>query len=45
MISNYSTVTICGNVGDVVYDSETKRVITKIYSSLEGEIIDLKSYY
>ena len=37
--------TFSGNIGDVVYDSEKKRVIVKIYDGLQGAIIDLKEYY
>lgn len=34
-----------GEEGYIVYDSERKRVITKIYSGLEGTTIELKDYY
>lgn len=34
-----------GEIGHVVYDSERKRIITKIYQEMEGQIIDLKNYY
>jgi hypothetical protein len=44
-VSPFSTSGFSGNIGDVVYDSENKRVIVKIYDGLEGTIIDLKNYY
>lgn len=44
-VSKESTVGFQGNVGDVLYDSETKRVITKVYEGLEGQTIDLRQYY
>jgi hypothetical protein len=34
-----------GNVGDFVYDGKTRRIITKIYSELNGTTIDLAQYY
>jgi len=43
--SKESTVGFQGNVGDVLYDSNTKRVITKVYAEMEGKIIDLRLYY
>ena len=44
-ISKESTVGFQGNVGDVLYDSDTKRIITKIYKELNGTTIDLRVYY
>ncbi len=44
-VSKESTVGFQGNPGDVLYDSETKRVITKIYEELDGKTIDLRQYY
>lgn len=40
-----TTTSFTANVGDVLYDSERKTIITKIYSGLSGEVIDLKNYY
>jgi hypothetical protein len=44
-VSKESTVGFQGNVGDVLYDSDTRRVITKIYKELNGTTIDLRQYY
>lgn len=44
-LSASSTGSYVGNVGDVVYDGKTNRVITKIYRELEGTTIDLSQYY
>jgi hypothetical protein len=44
-VSNNSTVSFTGEVGDLVYDSDRKRIITKIYKELEGTTIDLYDYY
>ncbi len=44
-ITPSGTNSVTGNVGDVVYDSDTKRVIVKIYADLQGTTIDLKDYY
>jgi hypothetical protein len=43
-VSKESTVGFQGNTGDVLYDSETKKIITKIYDELEGQTIDLRQY-
>lgn len=43
-VSKESTVGFQGNTGDVLYDSETKKVITKIYDELDGKTIDLRQY-
>jgi hypothetical protein len=44
-VSPFTTAGFSGNVGDLVYDGDTKRVIVKIYDDLEGTIVDLKDYY
>jgi hypothetical protein len=44
-VSKESTVGFQGNPGDVLYDSETKRVILKVYEDLEGKTVDLRQYY
>jgi len=44
-VSKESTVGFQGNPGDVLYDSETRRVIIKVYEGLEGKTIDLRQYY
>lgn len=44
-VSKESTVGFQGNPGDVLYDSETKRVIIKVYEGLEGKTVDLRQYY
>ena len=44
-VSEFSTVSFTGEIGDVVYDGKTRRVITKIYKDLEGTTIDLADYY
>lgn len=44
-VSKESTVGFQGNTGDVLYDSETKRVIIKVYEGLDGKTIDLREYY
>jgi hypothetical protein len=44
-VSKDSKVGFQGDIGDVLYDSETRRVITKVYAGLEGETIDLRQYY
>jgi hypothetical protein len=44
-VSKESTVGFQGNIGDVLYDSDTRRVITKVYAELEGKTIDLRQYY
>lgn len=44
-VSPNSTSGFSGEIGDVVYDSERKRVITQIYDDLEGQTIELKNYY
>ncbi len=44
-VSENSTVSFVGEVGDVVYDGKTRRIITKIYKDLEGTTINLADYY
>ena len=44
-VSPNTTASFTGNVGEVVYDGKTRRVITKIYSGLNGTTIDLAQYY
>ncbi|MFN5319580.1 MAG: hypothetical protein ACK5CY_12135 [Bacteroidia bacterium] len=44
-VSENTTVGFSGEVGDVVYDGKTRRIITKIHSGLEGETINLADYY
>lgn len=44
-ISNHTTVTLCGKEGYNVYDSDTKRLLFTLSSSLEGKTVDLRSYY
>ena len=44
-VSPFTTSGFSGNVGDKVYDGDTKRVIVKIYDGMEGTTIDLKEYY
>lgn len=44
-VSKESTVAFQGNVGDVLYDSETRKVITKVYAEMQGKTIDLRNYY
>lgn len=44
-ISASGMVSFNANVGEVVYDSKTKRIITKIYRELNGTTIDLAEYY
>ncbi|MFM8432278.1 MAG: hypothetical protein ACKOA1_05735 [Bacteroidota bacterium] len=44
-VSQDSYVTFKGKVGDVLWDSKTKRVLLKVYEGLEGETVDLRQYY
>ena len=44
-VSKESTVGFQGNPGDVLYDSETRRVIIKVDEGLEGKTVDLRQYY
>lgn len=44
-VSPFTTASFVGNVGDVVYDGKTRRVITKIYKEMEGTTLDLAQYY
>ena len=40
-----STVSFQGHIGDVVYDSERRTVIMKVYNGIQGTTTDLKNYY
>jgi hypothetical protein len=44
-VSKFSYVSFCGNVGDVVYDSKSRRVLMKISKDFKGKTIELKDYY
>ncbi len=44
-VSPFTTASFVGNVGDVVYDGKTKRVITKISREMNGTTLDLSQYY
>jgi len=44
-VSENSTVSFTAEVGDVVYDGKTRRIITKVYKELEGTTINLADYY
>lgn len=44
-VGENSTVSLSGEIGHVVYDGKTRRVITKIYKELEGTTINLADYY
>lgn len=44
-VSKETTVAFQGNIGDVLYDANTKRVITKIHAGMKGKTIDLRQYY
>ena len=44
-VSNNSTSGFSGEIGHVVYDGKTRRIITKIYRDLEGTTINLADYY
>ena len=44
-VSPFTTASFVGNVGDVVYDGKTRRVITKISSDMNGTTLDLSQYY
>ena len=44
-IGNNSTVAFVGEVGHVVYDGKTRRIITKIYKEMQGKTINLAEYY
>ena len=44
-VSPFTTASFVGNVGDVVYDGKTRRVITKISSDMDGTTLDLAQYY
>lgn len=44
-VSPFTTASFVGNVGDVVYDGKTKRVIAKISRDMNGTTLDLSQYY
>lgn len=44
-LSAFAAPTFCGEVGHVVYDGDTKRVLLRITKDLKGKTIDLKPYY
>lgn len=44
-VSPFTTASFLGNVGDVVYDGKTRRVITKISRDMDGTTLDLSQYY
>ena len=44
-VSPFTTASFVGNVGDVVYDGKTRRVITKIFREMNGTTLDLAQYY
>jgi hypothetical protein len=44
-LSPSSSSSYTGEVGHVVYDGKTRRIITKIYKELQGTTIDLAGYY
>lgn len=44
-ISASNMVSFNANVGEVLYDGKTKRIITKIYRELNGTTINLAEYY
>ena len=44
-VSKESTVGFQGNPGDVLYESESRRVILKVTKDMEGKTIDLREYY
>jgi hypothetical protein len=44
-VSKDSYTSFTGEVGWVLYDSESRRILTKVYSELSGKTVDLRSYY
>ena len=44
-VSKDATVSFQGNVGDVVWDSKTRRVLIELSSSSNGQTYDLRRYY
>ena len=44
-VSPFTTASFVGNVGEVVYDGKTRRVITKISRDMDGTTLDLAQYY
>lgn len=44
-VSKDSYVNFTGEDGWVLWDSETKRVLTKVYPGMSGTTLDLRKYY
>ena len=44
-LSPNTSSSFTGEIGHVVYDGKTRRIITKIYKELSGTTIDLAGYY
>jgi len=44
-VSPFTTASFVGDVGDVVYDGKTRRIITKISRDMNGTTLDLAQYY
>jgi hypothetical protein len=44
-VSKESTVGFQGNPGDVLYESESRKVILKVTKDMQGKTIDLREYY
>ena len=44
-VSPFTTASFVGDVGDVVYDGKTRRVIAKISRDMNGTTLDLAQYY
>jgi hypothetical protein len=44
-VASTTTVSFQGHIGDVLFDSRTKKVIIKINADTKGTTIDLKDYY
>ena len=44
-VSKESTVSFQGKVGDVVWDSKTKRILIELTASSNGATYDLRRYY
>ncbi len=44
-VSKDATVSFQGKVGDVVWDSKSKRVLIELTTSSNGKIYDLRNYY
>jgi hypothetical protein len=44
-VSKESTVGFQGNPGDVLYESDSRKVILKVTKDMQGKTIDLREYY